>query len=475
MIAASVSEEELTLVNRRNLLGRTFTAALGSVLLAACSQTPSAPPTATSSSQPTSASGPTPVQPTAETASGSAAKVTVRFGPISSFNQSALKGLLSTYQANNSHVQIVTTELPPYDSFYEKMMTMLAAGTAPDAFMLLCYWAAVFGKKGGILLTLDDHLKTVPGFSLDNYEKSLLIDCQWNGKTHALPFDTNVQGIIYNRDQFDAAGVTTVPQKAREAWNWDQFLTVCQKLKQAKVADFPYGIYPGAPQGRLIFVYEQSHGIVTADLKHGDLNNPDSIKGIDLIVNLFKEKLAPSAVWTGTGAIANVQELFRNKKVAMMHGGQWHVPWARDNVKFNWGVTYLQKGTILTTIPGGEVYAAFSQTKVPADAAALIAFLAGEEGQKKLDAEQYRVPSLTSLAKPGVMQWGSYKEQMDLFVDALQYGSERILKEYYADGWAKIDSMLRARTADLATGTKTASQWAADVNTQIDGFIQAGD
>lgn len=50
-----------------------------------------------------------------------------------------------------------------------------------------------------------------------------------------------------------------------------------------------------------------------------------------------------------------------------------------------------------------------------------------------------------------------------------------MLTEYFADGWGKIDSMLRARCAELANGAKPAKQWAQEVNQQITATIKAGD
>src|SRR5947207_1988035 len=102
----------------------------------------------------------------------------------------------------------------------------LAAGTAPDAMLLLSYWGAVFGKRGGILLPLDDHLKSAQGFSRDAYDKTLLTYTEWNGKLHALPLNTNVQGIHYNKEHFEKAGIANVPKTAEQAWSWDQFLEV---------------------------------------------------------------------------------------------------------------------------------------------------------------------------------------------------------------------------------------------------------
>src|SRR5262249_4931234 len=111
----------------------------------------------------------------------------------------------------------------------------------------------------------------------------------------------------------------------------------------------------------------------------------------------------------------------------------------------------------------------------PAESAALVEYMAGEVGQKRLNTVAFRIPSLNALNQPGAMQWQSNAPEMALFVDHLKVGSSHMLNEYYADGWGKIDSMLRARTADLATGAKAGKQWAQEISQTIDGMIKAGD
>jgi ABC-type glycerol-3-phosphate transport system substrate-binding protein len=495
----------MSVVTRRRLLARVSVALLGMAAAVACGS--AAPPTATpapakpaevpkpaapapttapAAAPPTAApakpsEAPKPAEPTKPAAAPAAQpaagtkQATVRLAIIADYDKGIVKELTDQFSAKNPSIQVARVELPPYDGFQEKMLTQLAAGTAPDAMLLLSYWGAVFGKRGSILLPLDDYLKSSGTFSKDAYDKTLLAYSEWNGKLHALPLNTNVQGILFNKEHFEKAGVANVPKTQAEAWTWDQFLAVCDKLHAAKTADYPYGIYGGGPQGRFIHVYQQGRGIVSQDLKTGDLDNPDSHAALELTQMLFQKKYTPGEIWTGTGPVANVQEMFKAAKVSMMHGGQFHITWAKDNLKFPWGATYLQKGKQLTTAPGGEVYAAYAQSKVPAESAAIVQHLAGEEAQKKLNPAIFRVPSLRSLQAPGAIEWPSHKPEMDLFVDHLKVGSAHMLTEYFADGWGKIDSMLRARCAELANGAKPAKQWAQEVNQQITATIKAGD
>ena len=51
---------------------------------------------------------------------------------------------------------------------------------------------------------------------------------------------TGVMLMYYNKDVFDAAGVPYPPAKADQAWTWDQFIEIAQKLtkdRSGKTAD----------------------------------------------------------------------------------------------------------------------------------------------------------------------------------------------------------------------------------------------
>ena len=50
-----------------------------------------------------------------------------------------------------------------------------------------------------------------------------------DGKLYEIPYQLKANLYLYNKDLFDQAGVTAVPT------NWDEFLDVCQKLKDAGI------------------------------------------------------------------------------------------------------------------------------------------------------------------------------------------------------------------------------------------------
>ncbi len=118
----------------------------------------------------------------------------------------------------------------PDDQYYTSLKTKLATGEAPD-FMLaqpkMAGANAVYTlAKSGYLLDISD---------LKCLEKlGGVADMTYQGKTYAVPQGVSFLGTYYNKDVFEKNGLQ-VPT------NWDEFLNVCEKLKQAGVTPIVMG------------------------------------------------------------------------------------------------------------------------------------------------------------------------------------------------------------------------------------------
>ena len=95
----------------------------------------------------------------------------------------------------------------------------LQAGNPPDVFRVPYY---TFGAYAGRdqLLDLSSHL---PGDFADRFTPQAWAAVQNEGKPFGVPHHTDTSVILYNKDAFDAAGVTSVPTTLEEAWTWDEF------------------------------------------------------------------------------------------------------------------------------------------------------------------------------------------------------------------------------------------------------------
>lgn len=178
---------------------------LSLALLAGCTSTDK--PAAGSSTQ-TSA---------ADTTTTSAKKVNMRFlwwGVEA--RQKATIATIELYQKKNPNVKI-EAEYGSFDGHYQKLVTQLASGTAPDLMQIDNTWIYEFAKRGEMfvdLYTLSDIID-MSGFDKNILKKNAEVD----GKLQGLPFGTNALTFVINKKFMESQGIPLDKE-----WSWESIL-----------------------------------------------------------------------------------------------------------------------------------------------------------------------------------------------------------------------------------------------------------
>jgi multiple sugar transport system substrate-binding protein len=136
---------------------------------------------------------------------------------------------VKNFEAANPGTKINLVKLPG-DGYQDRVALDLASGSAPDLIMVDSFLVAEYAGTN-YLLPLDDMLKGWDQFQY--YSKGLLDVASYNGKVYALPTDTDVRMLWYNRADFAKAGLP-------DPWmpkTWDDVLAAAKKLKAAGVSD----------------------------------------------------------------------------------------------------------------------------------------------------------------------------------------------------------------------------------------------
>ena len=121
-----------------------------------------------------------------------------------------------------------------HEEFKTTILVMLAGGDPPDMFS---YWAGArvqFIVDSGRLAPIADmwdanNLDEVVPASIANGATL------YNGERYLIPFGYHFVGFFYNKAVFEEAGITEMPT------TWDEFLAVCDTLKQAGVTPIALG------------------------------------------------------------------------------------------------------------------------------------------------------------------------------------------------------------------------------------------
>ncbi len=92
--------------------------------------------------------------------------------------------------------------------------------------------------KNGIYAPLDEFIER-DGIDMEANFGDILSYAEYNGVTYGYPFRSTVEGIWYNKDMFDAAGIP-YPDGS---WTWDEYKEIARQLTHGEGADKVYGTY----------------------------------------------------------------------------------------------------------------------------------------------------------------------------------------------------------------------------------------
>jgi multiple sugar transport system substrate-binding protein len=142
-----------------------------------------------------------------------------------------IDALVAAYNRQNPTEKVVASGME-HESFKVGIKGMLHSGRAPDIFS---YWAGARVQSlvdSGYLEKLEDIWS---GSGMDaRFSPSVTEACTYNGHKYAVPVTQHVVGFFYNKSVFDSLGL-------KAPTNWEEFLEVCTRIKQAGLTPLAIG------------------------------------------------------------------------------------------------------------------------------------------------------------------------------------------------------------------------------------------
>ncbi len=295
-------------------------AAVASLALGGCSNSPSSSPTASETMAP---------EPVTLTMAAWLLDSTPEF-----------KTLTDAFHAANPNITINLIEYTAGNDYDTQMIADLAAGSAPDLYILKNLKNFFTYEDGGQLLDVSDVAS-----GLDSHTSGLS-NYQVDGKTYAIPYRQDSWYLYYDKDLFDQAGV----DYPDGTWTWDDYQTAANALSAGLPADDVYGTYQHGWQSIIQgFANAQTPG---ADILSGDFGymKPYYDRALEM-------QASGAQIDFNTRATAQLtyQSQFGTQKAAMLIMGSWYVAAYLEQVKtgdalpFNWGIAPVPQLTSSTT------------------------------------------------------------------------------------------------------------------------------
>lgn len=274
-----------------------------------------------------------------------------------------------------------------------KINQMIVAGNAPDV-MLLQESDYVRFAKNGVLVDLKNNLKSSKVIDSTNFISAVSgLSSQVNG-TFGLPWCVASEILYYNKDMFNAAGVS-YPTKN---WTWDDYTTAAKKLTKTSGGITTQWGADALTYGGIWYSLAGQAGDKV--VSNGKLSlGSGAKKALELqnkLTNVLKVSPAPSS---GSA----VADLFTAGKAAMTLNGSWNINSTYKDVPFHWDVATLPSA------PGGRAYnslhtgffAINAKSKNQTAAWKFIEYYMSSEGQTVIEKNTGNLSAIKSVADKG--------------------------------------------------------------------------
>ena len=297
---------------------------------------------------------------------------------------------------------------------------------------------------------------------------------QYNGKVFGVPHQTDTTCLVYNKQALADAGVTSVPDKLADAWTWDEFGQVADKLRAKLPSNqFPFA-YDWTAAGAfrwLSFLYQAGGTLLTPDLKKVAIPSDPATQAMDFTKSFFDKKWVPANATIKTSQYSD--NFFLSKTVAMTFIGDFLVPELADPKTGykggDWAATYMPQNKTAAADLGGNAIVATKSTKNPDLAAAFVKFLVSEDIMKYFCEQAVELPTLKSLASEN-LQYAFRPDVLSVCAQQATTISDTIVKESTVSAFADINTILQDQL-ELAfhgqASAATISNIASKVNTAL--------
>jgi multiple sugar transport system substrate-binding protein len=246
--------------------------------------------------------------------------------------------LVKKFNAEHPDIE-VQEQILDWGQYYNKLLTSLLAGEAPDVGIMHLAVLPDYASRG-VLNPIGDLLPK--GFS-DKFLKNILSQAMYDGKQFAIPIDTHPMVMYYNKKALREAGI---PEDKFVPKTWDELLANAKILKEKGKWGLTFETGPMMGERFWIAAYSQL-GAKFLDEKTGKLviDVDKAAKAYDLIAQFFKAGVSQVPI-----NYNDCESLFQNAGTGYHFNGVWAMAVYPTTEGLDFGVT------LIPAIPGSKPY-----------------------------------------------------------------------------------------------------------------------
>ena len=357
---------------------------------------------------------------------GNSGKTELTFQIWDTAQRDGMQALIDAYVAEHPDVEI-KLQVTSWDEYWTKMDAAAESNQLPDIFWMHTNEILKYTKYGMLEDVTNLYDDVDPNYYTEHFSEIALNNAKGaDGRIYGVPKDKDTVCLVYNKEMFDAAGVS-YPD---ESWTWDTLVEASQQIYDA-TGKYGYMAYADDQLGYWNFVYQAGGQILTDDKSKGDFLNPGTKKGIEFYVGLQDYEWCPDQNYF---AQTNPGTAFFSEQGAMYFEGNWNLLSQLQNnpeMEGKWDVAVLPKcpdpveGDGRATNSNGLCYVTGAKGRNKAAALAFIKFLGTEEGQRIQGESGVAIPAYEGLENTW-MQVFEGRLNVQKCVDMFEYGVQSV-------------------------------------------------
>ena len=306
-------------------------------------------------------------QETAGAAGGQPVELRATYWFAAPANMEAVENATAEFNEEFPNATAVAEQIP-YDTYWQKIPAMAAAGQLPDIVQIATILKYTMGPTNA-LYDLQEFIDNDPEMmrAWADYLPGAKEAVKYEGQIIQLPYGYATSVLLYNREAFDEAGL----DYPGEEYTWDDLLEDAQALTKRDENGIvtQWGFYKaggmeGAHSGGIQnFILQNGGTLMNEEGTEAYFDSAEAIEAVHFIndmINTYEVMPSPTEA-EGLG------DLFEAGKAAIAHAGSWLLPQYKKACDFDWDINHLPTHLEAAAIGdvGGAGFSMAKNTEAP--------------------------------------------------------------------------------------------------------------
>ncbi len=341
----------------------------------------------------------------------------------------SMQAICDAYTAKNPDVTI-EVQVTSWNEYWTKLEAAAESNTMPDIFWMHTNQILYYSDFGMLADVTDLYEDVEPNYYQNHFSEISIGNAQGsNGRMYGVPKDKDNIFLVYNKEMFDAAGVS-YPD---ENWTWDD-LTAASAQIYDKTGKYGFMAYNDDQMGYWSFVYQAGGCILTEDKTKAGFDQPGTKKGMEFYVGMQDNDWCPKQTYFAETAPGTA---FFSEVGAMYVEGNWELMNKCinfPNMDGKWDIAPMPKcpdpvsGDGRATISNGLCYSTAAHGKTRELVMDVLKFFGSEEAQLLASSYGAAISAYNGTEQPyfDAFDKAGYDINVEIVMDQFEYGVQNV-------------------------------------------------